>query len=113
MLHGRYAHSPCRLVTHSAKSGDFGFNLVEARADGREQPLAGLGEADTARRSGEQAQAEFPFKGSDRVAERGLRYAQLCGRLGEALLAGNSDKGQIIVHVVAAHSSIHFLSPCE
>ena len=93
-----------RLVAKLAQRGELGIDLVEARPDGPQQPLAGLGRRDAARGAGQQPQAEPLLQPADGVAERRLRNAELRRGPGEAALPRHREEGEEIVDVLARHS---------
>ncbi|MNL26457.1 hypothetical protein D3C87_1479850 [compost metagenome] len=86
-----------RLVAKRRQGGDLGLDLGHARGDGLQQPLARDGGGDVARRPGQKTDAHAGLQLLDGMAERRLRHAQTCRRLGEAALLGHSlEPGQLI-----------------
>jgi hypothetical protein len=71
-------------------------------SDAVQQTFAGLGRRNATRCSGKQTQAQALLKRADRIAQRRLGDTKLRRRLGEALLAGDGDKGKVVVHVLSA-----------
>ena len=57
MLAGGDAERSGRLVPQLAQGGELGLDLLEARADGAQQPLAGFGRRDTARGAGQKPES--------------------------------------------------------
>ena len=98
------AEGACGLVAPFTDGGNFRLDLVKARSDAVEQPLARFGQRNAAGGAGEKPHTEAAFQRAHCVAERRLRYAELGGSFGEALLTGNGDEGEKIVQVVPPHS---------
>ena len=100
MLAGRDADGAGGLLAQLAQRGQLGVDLVEPRADGPQQALAGLGRRDAARGAGQQPEPEPLFESADGVAERRLRNAELRGGPGEAPLLRHGEEGQEVVDVL-------------
>ena len=93
-----------RLVAQFAQRREFGVDLVEPRAERAQQPLAGLGRGDTARRARQQPQAQPRLQCADRLAQRRLRDAELRRGPREAALPRDREERDEIVEVVSRHS---------
>ena len=95
---------PAGVSRSSRQRRQLGVDLVEARADGAEQPLAASVGA-TLRVV--RVSSRRPSRSSSRahgVAERRLRDAELRGGAGEAALARDGEEGEQVVDVGAGHS---------
>ena len=92
------------LLAQFAQRRQFGVDLVEAGADGAEQTLARLGGRDAARGAGEQPKPETRLQLADRVAQRGLRNAELRRRPGEAALPRHGEEREDVVESASGHS---------
>ena len=104
MTGGVYADRTGRFLPHFLQRRKFGVDLVEARSDGRQQALAGLGRRDAAGGAGEEPQAQLLFKAPDRMAQRGLRHPKFRCGAGKTALPRHGDKGD---QVVGAGLRIH------
>ena len=82
---------------------EFEVDFGEARADGVDEPLAGIGGRDAAGRAREEAQAEACLELADGVAQCRLRDAELGCGAGETALAGDGEESFELVGI-GAHS---------
>ena len=90
-------------VAEFADRLDFRLDLFEPRCDPKEKALAGLGQGDAACGARQQTDAETRLELADGVAERGLRDADLRGRLGEASLLRHGEEREEAVDVLFGH----------
>ena len=88
---------PAGLPRSSPKHGELGLDVGQARAHGAVQALARLGGRHAARGAVEQFQVEPVLQRAHRLAERGLRHADLRGCAREALGAHHGGKGRQVI----------------
>ena len=103
VLGGRDADRSRGLVTKLADRGELGGDLVQRGAERLQEPFAGLGRRNAPRRAHQQADAEPLLQPTDRVAERGLRRAELSRGARKTLLLGDDQEGVEIDQLLAAH----------
>ena len=103
MLRRGDANGACGFVAELAERSEFGVDLVEARTDVTQDPLAGGRRRHAACGSGQQANIHPLFKGANRMTERRLRNTELGRRFGEAALASDGDEGAKVVKAASGH----------
>ena len=94
---------PAGFSRSSADRVELGLDLLKAWADVAEQSFARLCRRDAARRAGQEPEAEPLLEASHRVAQCGLRDAELGGGFGEATLPRDRQEGDQVVDVGARH----------
>jgi len=95
---------PRRLFLEFAERVDLRGDIVEMGPDIAEQPFACLGWGDAARGAGEQAQPQPFLQPADRMAECGLRHAELRRSPREAPLPRNGEESDEVIDVGPRHS---------
>src|SRR5581483_9299297 len=89
--HGK-AQQSGRPLSEVARSRACGDKLLEGRLGPRQEALAGLRQADAARRADEQRRAEPCLKGADRLADRGRRYTEFGGGAAKAAMLRDAEE---------------------
>jgi hypothetical protein len=97
------ANGPGRLLAKFAQGGQFGRDLLDARADRAQQAFSRFGRRDAARRAHQQSDTEPRFQPANGVAERRLRHAELGRRFCKTPFVTHRQKGRQIVQITAPH----------
>jgi hypothetical protein len=103
---GRVDTEPAgRFVGNFADLGDGIAEFAERRRDAVEQPLAGLGGREAARRAVQKADSQAFFQIAQALAEARHRYMEFGRRATEVAVLGDRGKGTEIAIVDAVHCS--------
>ena len=92
---------------------ELGVDLLKAGSDGAQQALARLGRRDAACRARQQPNPKPCFEFANGMAQRRLRNAELCRRLGKASLPRDGEKGEEIIEVLRSIHELTIICPCE
>jgi hypothetical protein len=95
---------PAGFSRSFAEGAQVGGDFFEPRADGCDQALACLCRCNAARRARQQADAEPLLETANRMAERGLRRAQLGRGSREAALLRDGQESRQVTELVTSHS---------
>ncbi len=79
------------------------MDFIEMRSHRPEQPLAGIGRRNAARRAGEEPDAKPFLQAADGMAERGRGDAEMGRRPGEAAFPGDRQERHQIVDRLFRH----------
>ena len=91
------------FVAEFGEAFELRLDVLEMMPNCLQQTFACLGRRHAPRRTREQAKAKSRLQRTHSVAQRGLRDAQLCGRLRKAPVLRYGDKGEQIVDVFSRH----------
>ena len=103
MLDGGDAEGANRLVAKLGESGDARIDVLEQWRKRIKQLFSDLGRRHTARRSGQQSQANILFEPTDNLTQRRLRDCESCSGSRETLFLGDSHEGGQVGNLVPFH----------
>src|SRR5437763_1440472 len=88
------------------------IDLLKSRSDGVKQALAWFRRRHATRSAAQQSQAEPVLQPAYRVAQRGLRYAELGRGFREATLLRDGQESQQVVQIATLHLSSQLITAC-